>query len=285
MYENYDAQTQTVSNPIPALSEGFSSGYMSAGVGRGLPITDNLDAVGEQHVADYPTAVPSAYKIRVYLKQDTRKDEFEDPFYGVPDGNLTLELRDSTNTVVGTATVPATDIPYDNNYYWAEGDLDTAVPLVDGQTYTVSVRSADMTQGRWGVGIHGTVNNPGGAAFPVAACNFDGTSAAAVRSSDAGVTWDTIFYADRDISFGLDIVIPGDANGIGGVDVGDLGILAANYGGAGKNWALADFNGDAVVNVGDLGILAAHYGEHLPEPTTMGLLVLGGIALLRRRRR
>jgi hypothetical protein len=56
-------------------------------------------------------------------------------------------------------------------------------------------------------------------------------------------------------------VIPGDANKDGYVDVGDLGILAANYGSSGKNWAQGDFNGDTLVDVGDLGILAAHYGE------------------------
>jgi hypothetical protein len=55
--------------------------------------------------------------------------------------------------------------------------------------------------------------------------------------------------------------IPGDANGDGAVDVGDLGILAANYGGTGKTWSQGDFNGDTLVDVGDLGILAAHYGE------------------------
>ena len=55
-------------------------------------------------------------------------------------------------------------------------------------------------------------------------------------------------------------LIPGDANGDGMVNVGDLGILAANYGGSDKTWAQGDFNGDGVVNVGDLGILAANYG-------------------------
>jgi hypothetical protein len=55
--------------------------------------------------------------------------------------------------------------------------------------------------------------------------------------------------------------VPGDANGDWMVDVGDLGILAANYGTAtGATWAKGDFNGDGAVDVGDLGILAAHYG-------------------------
>jgi hypothetical protein len=55
-------------------------------------------------------------------------------------------------------------------------------------------------------------------------------------------------------------LIPGDASKDGVVDVGDLGILAANYGGTNKTWAQGDFNGDGAVDVGDLGILAANYG-------------------------
>jgi len=53
----------------------------------------------------------------------------------------------------------------------------------------------------------------------------------------------------------------GDANADGKVDVGDLGILAANYGlAAGATWEKGDFNKDGKVDVGDLGILAANYG-------------------------
>jgi T5SS/PEP-CTERM-associated repeat protein len=56
--------------------------------------------------------------------------------------------------------------------------------------------------------------------------------------------------------------LAGDANLDGRVDVGDLGILAANYGvTSGAIWSMADFNGDAKVDVGDLGILAANYGR------------------------
>ena len=53
----------------------------------------------------------------------------------------------------------------------------------------------------------------------------------------------------------------GDANIDHLVDVGDLGILAANYGKtSGATWAQGDFNGDGKVDVGDLGILANNYG-------------------------
>jgi hypothetical protein len=55
--------------------------------------------------------------------------------------------------------------------------------------------------------------------------------------------------------------IPGDANDDGAVDVGDLGILAANYGkSSGAKFMEGDFNEDNKVDVGDLGILAANYG-------------------------
>jgi hypothetical protein len=60
----------------------------------------------------------------------------------------------------------------------------------------------------------------------------------------------------------------GDANLDNIVDVGDLGILAANYGSLDKTWSQGDFNGDGVVDVSDLGILAANYGTHANTSTS-----------------
>jgi hypothetical protein len=57
------------------------------------------------------------------------------------------------------------------------------------------------------------------------------------------------------------LLTAGDANCDGTVDVGDLGILAANYGTTRNvSWTQGDFTGDGIVDVGDLGILAANYG-------------------------
>ena len=83
---------------------------------------------------------------------------------------------------------------------------------------------------------------------------------------------------------------PGDANEDRTVDVGDLGILGANYGQGGKSWSEGDFTGDGVVNVGDLGILGANYGwgaggGAVPEPAAGMLLAIGAAFVFRRQRR
>jgi hypothetical protein len=84
------------------------------------------------------------------------------------------------------------------------------------------------------------------------------TRSATIRITAAGVTG-----SPRDVAIvqGVADLISGDANKDGVVDVGDLGILAANYGmTSGATWVMGDFNNDGVVDVGDLGILAANYG-------------------------
>ena len=79
------------------------------------------------------------------------------------------------------------------------------------------------------------------------------------------------------------ITPPGDANGNHIVDSEDFGILKTNFGLTG-GWAEGNFNGDTIVDLQDFGILKDHFGEHLPEPSMLGLLLIGGLALLRRRR-
>jgi hypothetical protein len=90
------------------------------------------------------------------------------------------------------------------------------------------------------------------------------TSTTEYRTAKIRITALNVEGSPVDVTFvqNVNTLTPGDANGDGAVDVGDLGILAANYGASGKKWAQGDFNGDGLVDVGDLGILAANYGAN-----------------------
>ncbi len=84
----------------------------------------------------------------------------------------------------------------------------------------------------------------------------------------------------------------GDANGDHRASIGDLALMAGNWNQAVTGgYADADFNGDGIVSIGDLSMLAGNWGWELPggvavpEPATLSLLAVGGLAVLRRHRR
>ena len=84
--------------------------------------------------------------------------------------------------------------------------------------------------------------------------------------------------------------IMGDVNCSGLVDDDDLSLLLANWN-IGTTWGTGDLNENGTVNDDDLSLLLANWGagsaaapEAVPEPMTITLLALGGLALIRRRR-
>ena len=85
-------------------------------------------------------------------------------------------------------------------------------------------------------------------------------------------------------------LLPGDFDLDGDVDGVDFGLWQSGYPTA-SGASLGDVDGDGDVDGVDFGIWQANYPTNMgsaatmiPEPATLGLLILGGLALLRRRK-
>jgi hypothetical protein len=119
----------------------------------------------------------------------------------------------------------------------------------------------------------------------------DGDETALVGSGT--LSQSQISFGSATVEIVLQQAITGDVNGDGIVDYQDLGIMAGNWNmTSGADLSMGDLNGDGAVDYQDLGIMAGNWnygvtgtGTVVPEPATMGLLAIGGIAALIRRRR
>jgi len=79
-----------------------------------------------------------------------------------------------------------------------------------------------------------------------------------------------------------------DFNTDGSVDLADLTILRTNSGLTGQGFADGDTNCDGTVDLADLTTLRGLSGSSVagvPEPTVIGLMLIGGAGLLAKRRR
>ena len=102
-------------------------------------------------------------------------------------------------------------------------------------------------------------------ATPLADGDYTATLAAGAVSDPAG----NALASAHSLGF---FALAGDANHDRVVDVTDLGILATNWQGMGRNFAQGDFNYDGTVDVTDLGILATNWQKSLAAPAgTMSL--------------
>ena len=103
-----------------------------------------------------------------------------------------------------------------------------------------------------------TLTSPTG--LPLADGNYRVTLDNAAVSDNTG----NLLLPDAPLDF---FVLAGVANHDRHVDVTDLGIVATNWQGTGRNFGQGDFNYDGAVDVTDLGVLATNWQKALPQPT------------------
>jgi hypothetical protein len=158
-------------------------------------------------------------------------------------------------------------------------DLSFSSPPTTGQSFTLIS----------GVSGYGGVNSLG---FQSGTGVFGNVNATGL---DAGQAVQVDYNATQLVATIVAASIPGDTDGDGDVDDADLGVAFSNYTGplapntGGKTAADGDADGDGDVDDADLGAAFAAYTGPLasaavPEPTSLALLGLGGLAIIRRRR-
>ena len=120
------------------------------------------------------------------------------------------------------------------------------------------------------------------------------------ETGDAGITnvhreGDTLYlFSGKNVyTMELDVHLPGDVTGDGWVGGDDLTVILTNWGLSGRTREQGDLTGEGFVGGDDYSQVLTYWGTGIPpesvitavpEPATLGLLLVGGLALLRRRR-
>ena len=178
---------------------------------------------------------------------------------------------------IGLNTPQGIDVnPSTGDIYWADPDDGTIylnnADLITGLAEPMDI-DLDLHTGKiyWTHRGDGTINR----------ANLDGTH----------IEEDLITGLDNPQGIAVAEMLSGDLNGDGFVGHTDLGIVLDWWGQTVTPGVQADPTGDGFVGQSDLDLVLGHWGEGIlsplapvPEPTTLLLLGLGGMLVIRRHR-
>ncbi len=168
--------------------------------------------------------------------------------------------------------------------------------LSDGEGYHLYEVIYDTTTGTADVFVDGVerISDWAGNGYNERYCGWGGGSGL----GDGGANWNWVSLSSGSYQEPPPATVLGDANRNGFVDDSDLAILLSNWEQDPlviSTWGLGNFTesslGDTDVDDVDLAVLLGNWtgappaGVSVPEPATLSLLALGGLAVMRRRRR
>ncbi len=267
----------------------------------GQTTDDNLDAL---NIDTLPHEV-SGVAVPIYFSMDSG---FVDPLTGLADpggapvqGFSGADIMMAQNGVL-SMYAPAGALQLDGlGQFPNTDDVDALVLLEDGDgifnpnfdflCFSVRRRSAIIGTPDIILGLpieEGDIllAMPGPAPAPGILIQAEALGLTTMRTHGGGV----FPFADELDALDVRMPILGDTNDDGVIDIVDLTALAANwFNPAPPWWTSGDFDGNGVIDIVDLTALAANWftvgsAPPVPEPTTLALLALGGLSLLRRRR-
>jgi len=295
------------------------SGGASASLGGVTSIAgDELDALGVSRGLQLGTLIDQNNNLFAQANpaDDIALHEFFEPF-DITDTNNVNNHRNTNNTLGVLMGV-------DNSNDFADnGDLLNPIVIAGGvigdndgldviaSPEFVTLAGQVMTGFEYAIPL-AAIGNPTGDIKVTAFINGSGHDFAANQFSGEGVLQPNLGSGDGTFNGSLSNLnlstitgdqfvtisqavapIAGDLDGSGLVDILDLNIVLSQWNTNGSGDPRANTDGNSIVDILDLNVVLADWnktnlppaaGGVVPEPATLGLVVLGGMAMLRRRR-